>query len=167
MHPGVLQQRMVALPPLRDRGEDVIALAEHFVRKFGDVAAQPVNGFSKEVSEALLGFSFPGNVRQLENWIERAVVLAEGPILTPEDFPPQLIDAGQGPVSAPSQDREQADLESIDSGNGLSLDEQVITLEKRLIATSLARHGGNKSAVARELKHSERSIRYKIKKYEL
>jgi DNA-binding NtrC family response regulator len=93
-------------------------------------------------------------VRELENWIERAVVLAEGSRLTREDFPPQLFEETAAP--APTM---------LDEGEGLEA--QVARLESSLIRDALERNGGNKSAAARELRLTERAIRYKIKKYGL
>jgi DNA-binding NtrC family response regulator len=142
----------VALPPLRERAEDIPLLVESFLRKHADLAAVRVRAVDPGVMQALMRWPFPGNVRELENWIERAVVLAEGPTLTRGDFPPQLFDE---PAARPA------------AGGEKGLEERVAELETALIADALRRHQGNKSAAARELGLSERAIRYKMKKYSL
>ncbi|MFC1654767.1 sigma-54-dependent transcriptional regulator [Myxococcota bacterium] len=142
----------VTMPPLRDRPGDIPLLVDHFIRKHADLSAVRIESVAPEVLEKLSAWPFPGNVRELENLIERAVVLAEGPQLKPDDFPPQLT---QGAPAQPSPAGE----------NGL--EEQVARLEISLIRDALQRNQGNKSAAARDLGLSERAIRYKMKKYSL
>ena len=96
-----------------------------------------------------MSYPFPGNIRELENWIERAVVFADGDTLRTEDLPEQLTDT---PALVP------------ESG---SLEARVAGLETSLIRTALAERNGNKSAAARDLGITERNIRYKMKKYGL
>ena len=142
----------VTMPPLRDRPGDISLLVDHFIRKHADLSAVPIESVAPEVLEKLSAWPFPGNVRELENLIERAVVLAEGPQLKPDDFPSQLT---QG---APAQS-----LPAGDEG----LEEQVARMEISLIRDALQRNNGNKSAAARDLGLSERAIRYKMKKHSL
>jgi two-component system response regulator AtoC len=77
----------IALPPLRDRIEDIPLLSQYFVEKFGRTKAKPVNGLSRETIPLLTRYSWPGNVRELEHVIERAITLTPHPIITPEDLP--------------------------------------------------------------------------------
>jgi two-component system NtrC family response regulator len=140
------------IPPLRERVEDIPALADHFLHKHGDLADGRVVGISREALARLERYPFPGNVRELENLVERALVLASGPILQPEDFP---ID-GPG-IPAPEEERTMED----------GLEAQVARLERTLIVAALERNGGNQSAAARELRLSERAIRYKMRKHGL
>jgi two-component system response regulator HydG len=77
---------------LRDRPEDIPLLARHFIRKFGDEIGRPVRGLSPEAEAALVRYPWPGNVRQLENAIERAVVLGSTDLVVPEDLPPELFE---------------------------------------------------------------------------
>jgi two-component system NtrC family response regulator len=142
----------VTMPALRHRPEDIPLLVQHFLRKHADLASRPIEGADQEVLDRLSRWPFPGNVRELENWIERAVVLAEGPFLTRDDLPLQLFEEVVEPSPPASAD---------------SLEEQVRHLEVSLIQRALQRNGGNQSAAGRELGLSERAIRYKIKKYEL
>jgi two-component system, NtrC family, response regulator AtoC len=105
------------------------------------------------VLERLRRWPFPGNVRELENWIARAVVLADGPRLTRADFPEQLF--------------EEPARKAVAFESEPGLEAQVEVLETRLIREALLRQGGNKSAAARELQMTERAMRYKVKKYGL
>jgi two-component system NtrC family response regulator len=140
----------IALPPLRNRVADIPLLVEHFLRKHIDLSGSKVDGVDQDVVGRMQNWPFMGNVRELENWIERAVVLAEGNWLSKDDFPPQLFEE-ESAASAESQ--------------GGGLEPQVAGLEKSLITKALSNNKGNKSAAARELKITERAIRYKIKKY--
>jgi two-component system NtrC family response regulator len=143
----------ITLPPLRERRQDIPLLADHFIKKHSDLGGVAIRGISPEAIELLKNNPFPGNIRELENWIERAVVLAGGDRLTADDFPVQFPqaqpDGGGGPLQPGS------------------LEESVAELEVRLIRAALARNAGNQSAAARELGISERMIRYKIRKYGL
>ncbi|MBM4396605.1 MAG: sigma-54-dependent Fis family transcriptional regulator [Deltaproteobacteria bacterium] len=138
----------IRMPALRERLDDVPRLVEHFLRKHADLSATGVGGASADALAALARHDFPGNVRELENLVERALVLAEGPLLEPEDFPAPAPPDGPRAATA--------------SGGGL--EEQVDRLERDLIGAALARNGGNQSAAARELGVSERAIRYKIRR---
>ena len=80
----------IEIPPLRARGNDVLLLAEHFVRKFSERSGKPVHGLSVEAQTKLLAFDWPGNVRQLENTIERAVALTRGEQISIEDLPERV-----------------------------------------------------------------------------
>jgi two-component system response regulator AtoC len=80
----------VNLPPLRERSRDVVHLAEWFVQRFASREGKVIEGISPEALKALMAYSWPGNVRELENTIERAVLLARGTVLTPEDLPAEI-----------------------------------------------------------------------------
>ncbi len=81
----------ITLPPLRDRKEDIVLLAEYFLKKYAERAGKPVEGISLDALEALQNYRWPGNVRELENAIERAVVLGEGGVITARDLPPPIL----------------------------------------------------------------------------
>jgi DNA-binding NtrC family response regulator len=144
----------LTVPPLRDRREDIPFLVNHFLAKQADLSGRGAFTVDDGVLKLLGSYTFPGNVRELENWIERAVVLAEGDRLTLEDFPEQLA----SPLA------EKA-MQPTTAGDGL--EEQVAVLEIALLTEALEKNNGNQSAAARDLKITERSIRYKIKKYGL
>jgi two-component system NtrC family response regulator len=137
------------MPALRERVEDIPALVAHFLRKHADLAPVGVAGASDGALAALARLPFPGNIRELENLVERALVLSSGPMLEAADFPAGA-DAAAGATDAAL------------SGDGLEA--QVARLEHDLIARALARHDGNQSAAARELGLTERAVRYKMRK---
>jgi two-component system NtrC family response regulator len=143
----------ITLPPLRDRREDIGLLAQHFIAKHADLSMSRVRTISPEALELLRGHRFPGNVRELENWIARAMVMAEGDRLEREDFP-ALGQAGGGGAEPPG-------------GAPGGLEDRLAALESSLIEDALSRCRGNQSAAARLLGINERAIRYKMKKHGL
>ncbi len=131
------------LPPLREREEDIPLLAEYFLEKYSRLNGKPVKEFAPEALEKLSKYSWPGNVRQLENVIHRAVLLARSERITAEDLILEE-EIGVGRIGA-----------------GLSLRE----MEKRLIIETLRRVGGNRTRAAKLLGVSVRTIRNKLKEY--
>ncbi len=140
----------IDLPPLRDRREDVPLLVDHFLRRFAGERTPPLTGVSREALDLLLKYPYPGNVRELENLIHRAVVLARGSLVTTADLPAPVADA------APETD----------AGAGTFV-ERVTRFERQLIVDALGRAGGVQTQAARLLGMSERHLRYKLKKYGL
>ncbi len=136
-----LQVIQVHLPPLRERREDVAALAVHFVRDFADRYGRPVGALSDAARRALLAHDWPGNVRELRNAVERAVVMAEGETLELGDLPPQV--AGSSAPLRPA-DAALADLPWAEA-RGRALD----AFDRSFLAAALERHGGNVSRTAR------------------
>jgi two-component system response regulator PilR (NtrC family) len=143
------------LPPLRERREDLPLLVDHFLRKFSAEHGRQVAGVDPETMQALMAYHFPGNVRELENLIERAVILASGDRLTFEAFPtlsglstvvPSLTSAPLVPES------------------GLDLERVVEDFERSIIISALERTGGNRTEAARLLGVSFRSLRYRLSK---
>jgi two-component system response regulator AtoC len=141
------------IPPLRERREDVPALAAHFLARFSrlrpDLAAP---SFSDEALAVLGGHRWPGNVRELEHVVERAVVLAEGPVIGEADLPDAVRDAPPSGAAAPGD---------------LSIKRGTRELEARLIRSALERTGGNRTRAAEMLEISYRALLYKIKEYGL
>jgi len=152
------------VPPLRERLEDVPALAEHFLKRSNARSPNP-RRLSKAAVDHLMGYSFPGNVRELENLVEQAAALAEFEELMPEDFPlrPSAPMSASGPVGA---------LPSLLSPEGAgsrmpSLAEAVEEAERRAIAQALERHGMDLSRVAEELAVSSTTLWRKMKRLNL
>jgi transcriptional regulator with PAS, ATPase and Fis domain len=138
----------VSLPPLRERIEDVTALAHLFVERYNEENGKQIEGFEDETLELLAGYDWPGNVRELENYVERAVVVAPGNRLTPADFPRKLA---QGPA--------------LEGGDGLQVGLTVHEMERRLIMKTLESLGGNRTDAAAQLGISTRTLRNKLHEY--
>ena len=138
----------IELPPLRERREDIPSLVEHFLERHAPKSG-PRPSVSREAMDALVKYAYPGNIRELENIIQRAMALARAEVIGTADLPAYII--GLRPEAA--------------VGTGLL--EQVAALERRLIADALAQSGGVQTRAAKLLGISERHLRYKLQKYEL
>jgi len=135
------------LPPLRDRGRDVIELASQFAKSFARKHGKPFQPLNGEIEAHLLSYRWPGNVRELQNAVERAVILADNDgILRPED----IVDFGQG---LEETEEETADIRPL------------AELEKRAIIRALDRCEGNRTHAAKLLGISLRTLRNKINRY--
>ncbi|MGQ0456045.1 MAG: sigma-54 dependent transcriptional regulator [Hyphomicrobium sp.] len=147
------------VPPLRDRVEDVAALAEFFAAKHSEATGRKILGLSASLIEKLAHYDFPGNVRELENEIRRLVVLtADGEYLTTRHLSPAVMAATQ--------------TRSPDTHNGFrptgeTLKDQVESLERHLVASTLQRHRWNQSKTADELGLSRVGLANKIRRYGL
>ena len=147
------------LPPLRDRPDDVPALAEFFAAKHSVAIGRKILGISAGALEKLVGFDFPGNVRELENEIRRMVALADdGEYLTTKNMSPAIL-------AAPSRQRPPA-TDSYEL-QGASLKEKVESLEKYVVREALIRHRWNQSRAANELGLSRVGLANKIRRYGL
>ena len=152
----------IALPPLRDRREDIPLLADHFLAKYAEQMTKPITGISHEALELLVQHDWPGNIRELENGLERAVALEMTPAILPDSLPPALRRNGvrvSAPGAAPAPD---ALPES-----GFDLEAHVKEIERGYIAEALKRAGGVQVKAAELLGMSFRSFRYYVKKYNL
>jgi len=142
------------LPPLRERREDIQRLAEKFVRRFADEHEKEVRGLAPDASRALDRYEFPGNVRELENMMERAVALASGQTLGLGDLPESV--AGTAALPSP--------MISTLPETGCDLDGVLGEVERRLILQALERTNGVRTAAARLLGVTFRSFRYRLEK---
>jgi two-component system NtrC family response regulator len=136
----------VTVPPLRERRADIPVLLEHFLTRFARHNGKPVRGLTAEARDALLRHDYPGNVRELENLVERAVVLTRHDVIGLEDLPAGVRD---GAVA------------------GDTLPAATELLERRLIREALAAADGVQTRAAEALGISERVLRYKLRKYGL
>lgn len=138
----------IVLAPLRERRQDIPALMDHFLKHFADKNGKPMRGFTHDARQSLLRYDYPGNVRELENLIERAVVLTRNDVIGPGDLPLTLE-------------------ESEEKGDKENLTAAVEGLERRMIKEALMRAGGIQTHAADLLGITERALRYKLKKYGL
>ena len=152
------------LPPLRQRKEDIPLLAEHFLEKYRVKLGREVKVISSEAMECLKGYNYPGNVRELENIIERAVALERTAVILPESLPSHVLQ-GEGadrPGGAPP-----VGLPGGVPPEGLDLEKSMEEYEKRILLDALREAGGVKKRAAELLGLTFRSMRYKLDKYGL
>jgi DNA-binding NtrC family response regulator len=134
------------IPPLRDRKQDIPSLADHFIRKLAPDSGSQVESITDAAMEKLMGYHFPGNVRELENVIERSLVLARG----------KQLDAGDIKLESAPRPRSQNDSHFLPEG--MTLDQY----EQELIREALRRADGNKSQAARLLGLTRNALRYRL-----
>jgi DNA-binding NtrC family response regulator len=145
----------IEMPPLRDRGRDVVLLADHYIAVFSKEFRRPVRKLTPAAERALLAHAWPGNVRELRNLIERAVLLAESDVLEPGDF--ETVHTLRAPVEAASADGITL------PPDGVNLEE----VERRLVVLALERTHGNQTRAAALLGLHRDQIRYRIEKFGL
>ncbi|HBP20439.1 MAG TPA: sigma-54-dependent Fis family transcriptional regulator, partial [Planctomycetes bacterium] len=148
----------VSIPPLRERGNDVLLLAQHFLERFAGESHKAVEGFSSEAARRLLDYDWPGNVRELSNTVERAVALTDHDRIIVEDLPPKLRNYSGRAGEAALADR-GGELDSPEVM--LSLQE----LERRHIERVLAAVGGNKARAARILGLDRKTLYRRLDHY--
>jgi two-component system response regulator PilR (NtrC family) len=153
----------IHLPPLRDRRGDIPILAEHFLAKYTAQMRKKVTSISHQAVELLTSYSWPGNIRELENAIERAVALERSPTILPESLPPAIRGESETIKGAVAV----APAPSVLPDAGFDLEQHVQHIEREYIAEALRRAGGVKVRAAELLGMSFRSFRYYMKKYDL
>ncbi len=151
----------VQLPPLRERREDIPLLAEHFLAKYRTQMGKTTSSVSPAALQALEAFDWPGNVRQLENIIERAVALERGPSVQPESLPSDIT--SRVPDRSEAADRDEAKLPEA----GLDLPRHLESQEREYVAQALRQTLGRHDKAARLLGISPRQFRYLLDKYAL
>ncbi|MGC8490637.1 MAG: sigma-54-dependent transcriptional regulator [Syntrophobacteraceae bacterium] len=143
------------IPPLRERREDIPVLIDHFVNHFARENRKEIKGVSREARDLLIKYHYPGNVRELENIIERAIVIARGAVLSVEDLPFQEALASNAMCSNDARAPEGTLQHTLES------------TELQMIKDAMERASGNQSQAAKLLGLNERMLRYKLKKYGL
>jgi two-component system, NtrC family, response regulator PilR len=149
----------IKTPSLRERKEDIPILAHHFLKKYNDKLHKNISSISTEAMENLKKYDYPGNVRELENMIERTVALEGGATVLPESLPP-LVNTSSGRKLASSNEIEVTD-------DGVDLDKIIGQIEKELIIKAIHQANGIKKRAAKLLNITFRSMRYRIEKYNL
>lgn len=141
----------IVMPALADRKEDILLLAEHFIRRMNVKYGKAVTRISTPAMNMLQAHAWPGNVRELENCIERAVLMTKDDCIRGYNLPPQMQveEFAEDPFGNEAQ---------------LSLDEQVAAFERRVLKDALKRHDGNRSAAGRELDVSPRMMNYRLRR---
>jgi two-component system, NtrC family, response regulator AtoC len=153
----------IDIPPLRERGDDILVLAEHYISTLGErlKLRKKIRGLSPEVAEAFRLYAWPGNVRELRNVVERALILEDSDLVTTEYLPRDLVSQGgqaAGAVTAGAEDSAGGGFRL--PAQGLSLDE----MEMSLVRQAMDRSGGNQTRAAELLGISRDQLRYRLKK---
>ena len=155
----------INLPPLRERKEDIPMLARYFMERFGREHGKSIKKITEGALKCLIAYDYSGNVRELENIMERAVTLETTEAVTMEALPPALKErAGEGAI--PAEARPVAGAETAPAG-AVDLDKTVAEFEKAIIMDALRKTGGVKKRAAELLGLSFRSMRYKLSKYDI
>jgi DNA-binding NtrC family response regulator len=142
---------VMSIPPLRERREDILPLIDHFLKRFAEENGREIDGLTSEAQDILLKHDYPGNIRELENIIERAVVIARDSVISTEDLPFREP-VEEGPAGGQSEGLLRGSIEE---------------LEKKLIVDAMEKAGDHQTRAAELLGISERMLRYKLKKYGL
>ncbi|WCJ58842.1 sigma-54 dependent transcriptional regulator [Fontisphaera persica] len=139
-------------PPLRERGQDVLLLAEYFLKQFALAMNKRITGLSAAAAQKLMGHTWPGNVRELRNVIERAVILETGPVIQAASLPDFQLETQlrkqEGPVTTP----------------GLSLEEALAQYERELIQRALEQNRYNLTRTSAQLKITRHALRYRMQR---
>lgn len=146
----------IEVPSLCRRSEDIPLLAAHFLQRFAERNRKTIKGFAPQALDSMLHYSWPGNVHELENAVERAVILCNGDLITGRELPANVVDASPAETA-------DAVPEGDISLAGLSLD----TVERRAIEETLRQTGDNKSEAARRLGITRATLHNKLRKYGL
>ncbi len=144
------------LPPLRERGDDVLLLAEHFIDRFNAQTGSSIRGISDEAREIMLRYPWPGNVRELQNLIERVCTLKREGMIEPDDLPSRMLDRGRQAMR-----NFALDLDTVDR---IDLKATVDEFETQLILQALERFNWNKNRAANFLSMNRTTLVEKIKK---
>ncbi len=147
----------IFIPPLKERKEDIPPLCHHFVKKFNNRFDANIRSVSPEAMDVMLNYSWPGNVRQLENVIQRGMVLTRTNMIEREHLPDNMNSVGHG----------RRFDDKLDGANGLSLKVAQKTMEAKLIARAMLQFDGNKSKAANALQISYPSMLSKLKEYDI
>jgi two-component system nitrogen regulation response regulator GlnG len=159
----------IQLPPLRERGDDILLLLEHFLAKFGQELRKEVHGISPEAIELLMRYSWPGNVRELEAVVRRALLHTTGSVILPDFLPDSVrLGAGNSSSAVPDTDTPPSDLESfvnecLRRGSQEMYADAVEAMERYLLTRVLRHTQGNQSQAARMLGITRGSLRNKIR----
>jgi len=149
----------IKTPSLRDRKDDIPLLANHFLKKYNERLNKSIGAISAEAMEMLKKYDYPGNVRELENIIERTVALEGGATILPESLPP-FVNTPTGRKMASSHEIEIGD-------DGIDLDRVMGQIEKELLVKAIHASNGVKKKAAKLLHITFRSMRYRVEKYGL
>jgi DNA-binding NtrC family response regulator len=165
----------LTVPPLRDRGRDILVLAAHFVQEFNGMLKKRIRGFTPEAENVLLAYAWPGNVRELRNVTERGMILCQTDFIPLSCLPAEMQQlGGQAPIAPPLPVPEllpepaSAEPQSVPEPAAASGEQGTLEdMEKRYIQQVLDSVSGNRSQAARVLGISRSTLQDKIRRYKL
>jgi nitrogen regulation protein NR(I) len=146
----------IQLPPLRERKDDIEALVRFFLVQFNEKFKKGITGIAPNVMAALKGYSWPGNIRQLEHALERMVLMADGAVLQAKDLPEEIAEAMSGTIESAEEGEEPTSFKEI-------VRKQTQSVERDLIEKALEETGGNVTRAAEKLGLSRKGLQLKIK----
>ncbi len=155
----------IMLPALRERIGDLPLLVDHFLHEAAEASGRSAAAFDRESMQVMMQYSWPGNIRQLENVVERAVLLSRNPTLSIEDLPPELL--GGGPTSSGSgaERSAQGAIAAIQiPAGGMSLSDALEAPERQIILQTLRQHHWNRAATADTLQINRTTLYKKMKR---
>jgi PAS domain S-box-containing protein len=144
----------IQIPPLRERRADILPLARHFIEHYNHKFKRQILGISPEAEHVMVHHDWPGNVREVRNAVERAMILEDSSYITPPSLPVSLSEHAEAAAAAQTE---------VFPDGGLSLQET----EKQLLVRALEKTGGNQTQAARLLRITRDTLRYKMKKFNL
>ncbi len=161
----------ILLPALRERGEDLPRLIEHYLHRFNESLGKSISGFSEEAARLLTNFRWPGNIRQLQSVIRKSMLMATSPVILPEFLPEEVVSQasssnGRKPVSAVNEDESGFDRfcqQRHEAGSNNLYAEALEWMERRLVTRVLQGCDGNQSKAAEQLGITRGSLRTKIR----
>ncbi len=158
------------IPPLRDRTEDILPLAEHFLKRHQETGRRTRKKLDRAAKERLLHYPWPGNIRELENAVEYALAMASGSTLVPEDFPAQVAESHRpetDPATHPASEEGTAATGPVYEKTIRALRKETLAQDRNKVFDALRLHKGNQTLAAKELGISRVTLWRKIRKYEL
>ncbi len=157
----------VAVPPLRERGTDILLLGDLFIQEFNGMLKKRIRGYSPEAQQVLLAYAWPGNVRELRNVTERGMILCQGELIPITCLPAELQGLAGTVLPPPTGPGEQTPADPLDSWRPLGTLGTLEEMEQRYIREVLASVSGNRSQAARVLGISRSTLQDKIRRYGL
>ncbi len=147
----------IELPPLRDRKDDIPLLVSHFIDKYNLRLGRSIQGIHQDALQSLMGYDWPGNIRELENVVERSILFTEGQQIVPASLPEKIFGKQSKQLSEPIDDSSMKTI----------VKKKTAELEKDLIMAALAETEGNVTQAAKRLKISRKSLQNKMKEFGL
>lgn len=151
----------IKVPPLRERKDDIVLLLDYFLKFFNIKFNRHINGFEKNVLDLFLAYPWPGNIRELENYVERAVALEKGDFITVKSLPSELV------YNISTLRNDASDIDSLLADGNFDFQEYIDGISKRLLLKAMSLSDGNIKMAADKMKLNYRSMRYLLEKYNM